>query len=36
MIRAARLRGARVIVAGSDASDTPDPYLRAGADVACG
>ncbi len=33
MIRAARLRGARVIVAGSDASDTPDPYLGAGADA---
>src|SRR5580698_4545676 len=33
MIRAARLRGARVIVAGSDASDTPGPYLAAGADA---
>ncbi len=33
MIRAARLRGARVIVAGSDASDTPEPYLAAGADA---
>ncbi|MGC1459134.1 MAG: radical SAM protein [Steroidobacteraceae bacterium] len=33
MIRAARDRGARVIVAGSDASDTPEPYLGAGADV---
>jgi anaerobic magnesium-protoporphyrin IX monomethyl ester cyclase len=33
MIRAARERGARIIVAGSDASDTPDPYLAAGADV---
>jgi anaerobic magnesium-protoporphyrin IX monomethyl ester cyclase len=33
MIRAARQRGARIIVAGSDASDTPEPYLGAGADV---
>jgi anaerobic magnesium-protoporphyrin IX monomethyl ester cyclase len=33
MIRAARGRGARIIVAGSDASDTPDPYLAAGADA---
>lgn len=34
MIRAARARGARVIVAGSDATDAPEAYLRAGADVA--
>jgi anaerobic magnesium-protoporphyrin IX monomethyl ester cyclase len=34
MIRAARARGARVIVAGSDATDAPEVYLRAGADVA--
>jgi len=34
MIAAARSRGARVIVAGSDASDAPEAYLRAGADVA--
>jgi anaerobic magnesium-protoporphyrin IX monomethyl ester cyclase len=34
MIRAARVRGARVIVAGSDATDAPEVYLRAGADVA--
>jgi len=33
MIRAARARGARVIVAGSDASDAPQPYLDAGADA---
>jgi anaerobic magnesium-protoporphyrin IX monomethyl ester cyclase len=33
MIRAARERGARIIVAGSDASDAPDPYLNAGADA---
>jgi anaerobic magnesium-protoporphyrin IX monomethyl ester cyclase len=33
MVRAARQRGARVIVAGSDASDTPGPYLEAGAEV---
>jgi anaerobic magnesium-protoporphyrin IX monomethyl ester cyclase len=33
MIRRARERGARVIVAGSDASDAPDPYLSAGADA---
>ena len=29
----ARRAGVRVIVAGSDASDAPEPYLRAGADV---
>jgi anaerobic magnesium-protoporphyrin IX monomethyl ester cyclase len=33
MIASARRHGARVIVAGSDASDAPDIYLRAGADV---
>ena len=33
MIAVAHKRGARVIVAGSDASDTPESYLRAGADV---
>ena len=34
MIASARKAGARVIVAGSDASDAPEPYLRSGADVA--
>jgi anaerobic magnesium-protoporphyrin IX monomethyl ester cyclase len=34
MIAAARESGARVIVAGSDATDAPEAYLRAGADVA--
>jgi len=34
MIRAARTQGARVIVAGSDVTDAPEAYLRAGADVA--
>ena len=34
MVGAARRRGARVIVAGSDVTDAPEPYLRAGADVA--
>jgi len=34
MVASARRAGARVIVAGSDASDAPDVYLRAGADVA--
>ncbi|MDR7271544.1 anaerobic magnesium-protoporphyrin IX monomethyl ester cyclase [Pelomonas saccharophila] len=34
MVGSARRAGARVIVAGSDASDAPDIYLRAGADVA--
>ncbi|MBS0365029.1 MAG: B12-binding domain-containing radical SAM protein [Proteobacteria bacterium] len=34
MIALAHRGGARVIVAGSDVSDTPEPYLRAGADVA--
>lgn len=33
MIAAARAGGARVIVAGSDASDHPEPFLAAGADV---
>jgi len=33
MIANARRVGARVIVAGSDASDAPEPYLHAGADV---
>lgn len=34
MIASAARAGARVIVAGSDASDAPEIYLRAGADVA--
>jgi anaerobic magnesium-protoporphyrin IX monomethyl ester cyclase len=34
MICAARVQGARVIVAGSDVTDAPEAYLRAGADVA--
>lgn len=34
MVASARRSGARVIVAGSDASDAPDVYLGAGADVA--
>jgi anaerobic magnesium-protoporphyrin IX monomethyl ester cyclase len=34
MIAAARRTGARVIVSGPDVSDAPEPYLRAGADVA--
>lgn len=33
MIAHAQRQGARVIVAGSDASDAPEPYLGAGADV---
>ncbi len=33
MIGAAAGAGARVVVAGSDATDAPDPYLAAGADV---
>jgi anaerobic magnesium-protoporphyrin IX monomethyl ester cyclase len=33
MIEQARARGARLIVAGSDASDAPGPYLAAGADA---
>jgi anaerobic magnesium-protoporphyrin IX monomethyl ester cyclase len=34
MIAAAHRKGARVIVAGSDVTDAPEVYLRAGADVA--
>jgi len=34
MIGAAHGAGARVIAAGSDVSDAPGPYLRAGADIA--
>lgn len=34
MVARARLAGARVIVAGSDASDAPNAYLGAGADIA--
>src|ERR1700722_20732585 len=33
MIANARNLGARVIAAGSDATDAPEPYLRAGADL---
>ncbi len=33
MVASARQRGARVITAGSDATDAPEPYLRAGADL---
>lgn len=33
MIGKARSQGARVIAAGSDASDSPEPYLQAGAEV---
>src|ERR1700728_4284401 len=33
MICMARRAGARVIASGSDASDAPEPYLRAGADA---
>jgi anaerobic magnesium-protoporphyrin IX monomethyl ester cyclase len=33
MVASAQRRGARVITAGSDATDAPEPYLRAGADV---
>jgi anaerobic magnesium-protoporphyrin IX monomethyl ester cyclase len=33
MIGLARRSGARVVVAGADASDAPEPYLRAGADL---
>src|SRR5215471_16126776 len=33
MITAARAGGARVLTAGSDASDSPEPYLRAGAEI---
>jgi anaerobic magnesium-protoporphyrin IX monomethyl ester cyclase len=34
MIAAARRGGARVIVAGADVTDVPEPYLKAGADLA--
>ena len=34
MIGLARAAGARVIVAGSDATDAPEPYLQAGAEIA--
>jgi anaerobic magnesium-protoporphyrin IX monomethyl ester cyclase len=34
MIASARRAGARVIVSGPDVSDSPEPYLRAGADLA--
>jgi anaerobic magnesium-protoporphyrin IX monomethyl ester cyclase len=34
MIAAARAAGARIIAAGSDVSDAPEPYLQAGADIA--
>jgi len=34
MIAAAHAAGARTIAAGSDVSDAPEPYLRAGADIA--
>jgi radical SAM superfamily enzyme YgiQ (UPF0313 family) len=33
MLASARVRGARLVAAGSDASDAPDRYLAAGADV---
>ena len=33
MIGTARAEGARVIASGSDASDSPEPYLQAGAEV---
>jgi anaerobic magnesium-protoporphyrin IX monomethyl ester cyclase len=33
MIASAKRSGARVIAAGSDATDAPEPYLRAGADL---
>jgi radical SAM superfamily enzyme YgiQ (UPF0313 family) len=33
MVASAHHRGARVIAAGSDATDAPEPYLRAGADL---
>src|SRR3977135_2218802 len=33
MIAPARRSGTRVIAAGSDATDAPEPYLRAGADL---
>ncbi len=33
MVASARQAGARVVAAGSDATDAPEPYLRAGADL---
>ena len=33
MVASARRKGARIIAAGSDATDAPEPYLRAGADL---
>ena len=33
MVAGAQRRGVRVIAAGSDATDAPEPYLRAGADL---
>lgn len=33
MIASARHSGARIVVGGSDATDAPEPYLQAGADV---
>ena len=33
MVTSARRAGARVIAAGSDATDAPEPYLEAGADI---
>jgi anaerobic magnesium-protoporphyrin IX monomethyl ester cyclase len=33
MVASAQRRGVRVIAAGSDATDAPEPYLRAGADL---
>jgi len=33
MVATAQKHGARVIAAGSDATDDPEPYLRAGADI---
>jgi anaerobic magnesium-protoporphyrin IX monomethyl ester cyclase len=33
MVASARQAGARVVAAGSDATDAPEPYLQAGADV---
>lgn len=33
MVASARQAGARVVAAGSDATDAPEPYLQAGADI---
>src|SRR5579863_5900683 len=33
MVASARQAGARVVASGSDATDAPEPYLRAGADM---